>query len=120
TSAVSVSTGIPIYVEFSGLTNSSTTGSYTTVITTQTSVPATIDTGTTPAVTLASTNTAVTVTIAKSLTFTVDTTAFELDMDPSLAALADQTQNVVLTVQTNANSGYTLVVGDNAGGLQST
>jgi hypothetical protein len=82
-------------------------------------VPATIDTATTPAITLASTNTAVTVTVDKSLTFTVDTTAFELDMDPSLPALADQTQNVVLTVLTNANSGYTLNVADNTAGLQS-
>ncbi len=72
-------------------------------------MPATIDTGTTPAVTLAANNTAVTVNLAKSLTFTVDTTAFELDMDPSLGALADQSATVGLTVQTNANSGYTLV-----------
>src|SRR5437868_11623192 len=43
TSAVSVSAGIPIYVEFSGLTNSSSAGSYTTSITTQTAAPATID-----------------------------------------------------------------------------
>src|SRR5438552_18747984 len=34
TSAVSVSAGIPIYVEFSGLTNISSAGSYTTSITT--------------------------------------------------------------------------------------
>jgi hypothetical protein len=40
TSAVSVSSGIPIYVEFSGLTNTSTAGTYTTTITTQTSAPA--------------------------------------------------------------------------------
>jgi len=120
TSAVSVAAGIPIYIELGGLTNSSTTGSYTTAITTQTSVPATIDTGTTPAVTLAANNTAVTVTLAKSLTFTVDTTAFELDMDPSLPALADQSATVGLTVQTNANSGYTLAVADNATGLQSS
>ena len=120
TAAVSVSAGIPIYIEFGGLTNSLVGGSYTTAITTQTSVPATIDTGTTPAITLAVTNTAVTVAIAKSLTFTVDTTAFELDMDPSLAALADQTATVGLTVQTNANSGYTLAVSDSATGLQSS
>jgi hypothetical protein len=120
TSAVAVAAGIPIYIELSGLTNTSTAGSYTTVITTQTAVPTTIDTGTTPAVTLAANNTAVTVTLAKSLTFTVDTTAFELDMDPSLPALADQSATVGLTVQTNANSGYTLAVADNATGLQSS
>ena len=119
TAAVSVSAGIPIYLEFSGLTNSGTAGSYTTVITTQTAAPATIDTATSPAVTLAANNTAVTVTVAKSLTFTINNTAFELDLDPSLPALADQTSNVGLTVQTNAHSGYTLTVADNATGLQS-
>jgi len=119
TSAVAVAAGIPIYIELGALTNSSTAGSYTTTITTQTAVPATIDTGVTPAVTLAANNTAVTVTLDKSLTFTVDTTAFELDMDPSLPALADQTATVGLTVQTNANSGYTLAVNDSATGLQS-
>jgi len=119
TSAVSVSAGIPIYLELSGLTNSGTLGSYTTTITTQTSVPATIDSATSPAITLATNNTAVTVTVAKSLTFTINNTAFELDLDPSLAALADQTSTVGLTVQTNAHSGYTLTVADNAAGLQS-
>ena len=119
-SPISVTAGTPIYLSFAGLTNSSTAGSYTTLITTQTSVPATIDSGTTPAVTLAAKNTAVTVSVAQSLTFTVNNTAFELDMDPSLAALADQTATVGLTVQTNANSGYTLAVADNATGLQSS
>ena len=69
---------------------------------------------------LAPDTTAVTVTVAKSLTFTIDTTSYTLAMDPSLPALADQTQNVVLTVLTNANSGYTLTVSDNAAGLQSS
>ena len=120
TAAVAIPANIPIYIEFGGLTNSSTAGSYTTTITTRTAVPATIDTAATPAVTLAANNTAVTVTLAKSLTFTVDTTAFELDMDPSLPALADQSATVGLSVQTNANSGYTLSVADNATGLQSS
>jgi hypothetical protein len=115
-SAVSIPAGIPIYVEFSGLTNSGTAGSYTTAITTQTGTSATIDGATnTGAVTLAANNTAVTVTIAKSATFTIDTTAFTLAMDPSLPALADQSQTVGLTVLTNANSGYTLTVGDSTG-----
>jgi hypothetical protein len=120
TSAVSVSAGVPIYLSFGGMTNSPTAGSYTTVITTRTAVPTTIDTGTSPAVTLSANNTAVTVAIAQSLTFTVNTTAFELDMDPSLPALADQSATVGLTVQTNANSGYTLAVADSATGLQSS
>src|SRR6185503_13628281 len=100
--------------------NSGTAGSYTTTITTLTAASGTIDNGTTPAVTLAANNTAVTVNLAKSLTLTVNTTAFELDMDPSLGALADQSATVGLTVQTNANSGYTLSVADNATGLQSS
>lgn len=120
TSAVAVSAGVPIYLELAGLTNSSTAGSYTTTITTQTAVPATIDTGTTPAITLAASNTAVTVSIAKSMTFTVNNTAFELDLDPSLPALADQSATVGLSVQTNAHSGYTLTVADSATGLQSS
>ena len=121
TSPVSVSSGIPIYIEFTGLSNSSTAGSYTTSITTQTSVSVTIDGPTTSnSVTLAANNTAITVTVDKSLTFTIDTTAFTLALDPSLPALADQSQNVVLTVLTNANSGYTLTVADLATGLQSS
>jgi hypothetical protein len=120
TSAISVTAGTPIYIELTGLTNTSTAGSYTTLITTQTSVPATIDSGTSPAVAMAANNTAATVTIAQSLTFTVNNTAFELDMDPSLGALSDRTAAVGLTVQTNANSGYSLAVADSATGLQSS
>ncbi|MHA7224340.1 hypothetical protein ACX80S_18865 [Arthrobacter sp. RHLT1-20] len=120
TSAVSVATGIPIYVELSGLTNPAA-GSYTVNVGTNTAAPAVIDGPTgSNTVTMAATNTAVTATIAKSLTFTVDTTAFQLALDPSLPALADQSQNVVLTVQTNANTGYTLSVSDAATGLQSS
>jgi hypothetical protein len=113
------SAGVPIYLEFSGLTNSGTAGSYTTAITTLDGSSANIDTATPAAVTLAANNTAVAVTIAKSTTFTIDTTGFTLAMDPSLTALADQSQTVILTVLTNANSGYTLSVGDTANGLQS-
>jgi hypothetical protein len=121
TTQAAIAAGIPIYIEFSGLTNSSTVGSYTTSITTRTSAPATIDGPTASnTVTLAANNTAVTVTVAKSLTFTSDTQSYTLAMDPSLPALADQTQNVVLTVLTNANSGYTMTVSDNAPGLQSS
>jgi hypothetical protein len=119
TSAASVSANTPIYIELSGLTNSSTAGSYTTVVTTQTAAPATIDSATSPSVTLATNNTAVTVTVAKSLTFTINNTAFELDLDPSLPSLADETSSVGLSVQTNAHSGYTLSVADTAAGLQS-
>lgn len=120
TTAAAVAAGIPIYIELGGMTNTSTAGTYTTAVSTLTSTPTTIDTGTSPSKSISANNTAVTVTLAKSLTFTESTTAFELDMDPTLPALADQTATVALTVQTNANSGYTLSVADNATGLQSS
>lgn len=119
TTAVAVANGIPIYIDFSGLTNPAA-GSFTTAITTQAAVPTTIDNITPgPAVTFAANNTAKTIVIAKSLTFTLDTTAFTLTMDPGLPALADQSQVINLTVLTNANSGYTLSVSDLATHLQS-
>jgi hypothetical protein len=119
TAAVSVSAGIPIFFELSGLTNPGA-GSYTTAIATNTVAPAVIDSGTTPAVVFAASNTAKTIVVAKSLTFTLDTTAFQLTMDPSLPALADQSYTSNITILTNANSGYTLTVSDNAAGLQSS
>jgi hypothetical protein len=118
TAAVNVAAGIPIFIEFSGLTNPAA-GSYTTAIATNTAAPAVIDSGTTPALVFAASNTAKTIVVAQSLTFTLDTTAFTLNMDPSLPALADQTYTSNMTILTNANSGYTLTVSDTAAGLQS-
>ncbi len=118
TAAASVSANIPIFIELSGLTNPAA-GSYTTTIATNTAAPAVIDSGTTPAVVFAASNTAKTIVVAKSLTFTLDTTAFQLTMDPSLPALADQSYTSNLTILTNANSGYTLTVSDLATGLRS-
>jgi hypothetical protein len=119
TSAVNVATGIPIFIELSGLTNPAA-GSYTTAIATNTAAPAVIDSGTTPALVFAASNTAKTIVVAQSLTFTLDTTAFTLNMDPSLPALADQSYTSNITILTNANSGYTLTVSDSATGLQSS
>ncbi len=119
TAPAAVAAGIPIYIDFSGLTNPAA-GTYTTAITTQTGVPATIDTiSPGPSVTFAASNTAKTIVVAKSLTFTLDTPSFTLAMDPSLPALADQSRVINLTVLTNANSGYTLTVSDLATHLQS-
>jgi hypothetical protein len=118
TAAVNVAAGIPIFIELSGLTNPAA-GSYTTAIATNTAAAALIDSGTTPAVTFAAINTAKTIVVAQSLTFTLDTTAFQLSMDPSLPALADQSHTSNITILTNANSGYTLTVSGSATGLQS-
>jgi hypothetical protein len=118
TAAVAVSAGIPIFIEFSTLTNP-VAGAFTTAINTVSAVPATIDNVTPgPSVTFAGGNTAKAIVVAKSLTFTLDTPAFTLAMDPSLPALADQSQVINLTVLTNANSGYTLTVSDLAAHLQ--
>jgi hypothetical protein len=118
TAPVGVATGDPIFIQLSGLTNPAA-GSYTTAVVTNAAGPAVIDSGTTPAVTFAASNTAKTIVVAQSLTFTLDTTAFQLTMDPSLPALADQSHTSNITILTNANSGYTLTVADNATGLQS-
>jgi hypothetical protein len=121
TAPIFATAGVPIYLEFGGLTNTATAGAQTTSITTANAAPATIDGPTaTNAVTFSATNTAINATIAKSLTFTVSTTAITLALDPSLPALADQSAPVVLTVQTNANSGYTMSVSDQATGLRSS
>jgi hypothetical protein len=116
TAAVNIPAGIPIFIELSGLTNPAA-GSYTEAIVTKLASTATIDSGTSPAVVFAAGNTAKTITVAESLVFTLDTAAFTFNMDPSLPALADQTHVSNITVLTNANSGYSLTVADNAAGL---
>ena len=111
TSAVAVAANIPIYLSFTGLTNTSTAGSYTSTVTTQTSVPATIDTGTSQSVTFGNSSTTATVTVAQTLTFTNNTPAFSLAVDPTGTANGSS-QAVTLTIQTNAASGYTLAASD--------
>ena len=119
-SAVSVPSGTAIYIEFSGLTNSLVSGSYVTTITTEDPSGAAIDAGTTPSVVLSADDTEVTVAIGETMTFSIDQTSFELDLDPSVPALADQSDPVELTVLSDAHSGYSLVVSDLPGGLQSS
>ena len=111
TSAVAVGANIPIYISVTGLTNTSTAGSYTSTVTTQTSVPATIDSGTSQSVTFGSSSTAATVTVAQTLAFTNNMASFSLTVDPTGTA-NNSSQAVVLTIQTNASSGYTLSASD--------
>lgn len=111
TSPVSVSSGISIYISFTGITNTSTAGSYTSTITTQTSAPATIDSGTSGSVTFGSSSTGVTVTVGKTLTFTNNTPSFTLAVDPTMLNNVES-QTVTLTVLTNAVDGYTLSASD--------
>lgn len=117
TAPASVTAGTPILIEVSGMTNTSTPGSNTSNFESWIAGPTSLDTGTSPAVTFGDSNTVITVVVAKSLTFTNDTSAFMLLMDPGLPALADQQRDVSLSVLTNASNGYTLGVKDNAGGL---
>ena len=110
TTAVSVAAHIPIYLSFTGLTNTSTAGSYTSTETTQTAAPATIDTGTSQSVTFGSSSTGATVTVGQTLTFTNSTPSFSLTVDPT--GTASSSQAVTLTLQTNAHAGYTLAAYD--------
>ena len=106
TSPVSVSAGIPIYLEFSGLTNTSTAGTSTSTVTTRTSIPATIDSGTSNSNTFSSGGVAATIVVARSTVFSIDTNAFTLVLDPSVNTSG--TQPINLGVSSNAKNGYTL------------
>ncbi len=108
---MSVAANIPIYLSFTGITNTSTAGSYTSTVTTRTSTPTTIDSGTSQSVTFGSSSTTATVTVAQTLTFTNDTPAFSLSVDPT-GTSNGSSQTVTLTIQTNAASGYTLAASD--------
>ncbi len=111
TTPIAIAANTPIYISFTGLTNTSTAGSYTSTITTQASGPVTVDTATTSSVTFGSSSTGVTVTVGQTLTFTNNTPSFSLAVDPT-SLNNQQSQAVVLTVQTNAANGYTLAASD--------
>lgn len=117
TTPATIAAGTPVYIQITGLTNTAVAGSYTSTVTTDSSL-GTLDTGTSQSVTFGLNNTAVTVAIPQSLTFTNSTPSFQFDMDPSLPALADASHTVTLTVTTNAGKGYTLSVAD--AGLKAT
>ncbi len=111
TTPIAVAASIPIYVSFTGLTNTSTAGSYTSTITTIKAGPTNVTRLLRRSVTFGSVFDRVTVTVGQTLTFTNNMTSFTLAVDPSqLNNVASQT--VVLTVQTNAASGYTLAAAD--------
>jgi hypothetical protein len=120
TAPVSVAAGTPILLELGGNNNNNAAiGNYQSYITTETNIGNAIDgPDFTPIVPFSGSNTAKTVVVVESTTFTLSTASFQLNMDPTLAALADQSDVINLTVQTNANSGYTLTVADSTTGLQ--
>jgi hypothetical protein len=107
TAPASVASGTPIYVEFSGLTNTGTAGVATgSTITTQTSVPAAIDSATTNTVNFGSGTVTATIQIAKATVFSIDTNSFNMMLDP--VTNQSMTRSVNLGVSSNAKSGYTL------------
>jgi hypothetical protein len=118
TTPVSVSAGIPIELAIGGLTNTTTAGSYTSTITTVSTASSAVDTVTSPSVSFGGTNTAVAVNVAESTSFSSNTSSFTFNMDPSLPALATQSQTVDLSVTSNAGKGFTLSVKD--AGLKAT
>lgn len=120
TTPASISSGIPIELAIGGLTNTTTAGSYTSTITTMNNAsPAVaIDSVATASDSIGANNTAVAVNVAESTSFSTDTTAYTMNMDPSLAALAIQSKTVNLTVTSNAGKGFTLSVKD--AGLKAT
>ena len=102
---------MPIYISFTGLTNTSTAGSNTSTVTTRTSAPATIDSGTSGSVTFGGSTTVAPVTMSQSLTFTCTISSFSLTVDPTGLG-GDPTSAVTLSVLTNASAGYTLAASD--------
>ena len=120
TTAQAVAANVPLYIEFTGLTNTPTAGDNTSTVTTMdgSGTPVAIDTATSSSVSFGAASTAVTVQVPKSLTFTNNTPSFTLQLDPSLPALSTVSKDVTLTVKTNAGQGYTLAAKDS--GLKAT
>jgi len=94
-----------------GLTNTPISGSRTATVTTRTSTSSTIDSGTSQSVSFCSSSTTAQVALSRTLTFTNDTPAFTMSLDPT-GLSGNPTQPVVLTVLTNASAGYSLAASD--------
>ncbi len=120
TTPASIASGTPILIAISGLTNTSTAGSYTSTVTTLTSTPTTIDSATTASFDIAATGVSVATTVAKSLTFTIDASSLTFLLDPSLSGLTSVSKTVNLTVKTNAVSGYSVSVKSSAADLHTS
>ena len=101
---VSIAAGVPIYISASGFTNTTTAGSYTSVVTTL-ALGISVDTGTSPNVTFGASGSQTSVVIPESLTFTNSTPDITLLPVPGGPAVS---QTVTLSVTTNAGQGYTL------------
>ncbi len=111
TTPAPLAANLPVYVSFTGITNTTTAGSYTSVITTIKTGSTTVDSATTAPVVFGPSSTSVTVIVAQTLTFTNNMPTFQLAIDPTSLNNV-QNQAVILTVQTNAASGYTLAASD--------
>jgi len=112
TAAASIPAGTRILLQLSGLTNPAG-GDHTAAIVTRAADGASIDSGTTPAMTFVARNTAKSIMVAQSLSFTIAATPSTLTTDPSVPGAVYRVQTTTMTVLTNANSGYTLTVSGN-------
>lgn len=113
TTPVVVSAGIPVFLSFTGMTNTTTAGTYTTTITTKTGLTpgVALDNVTTTGIVFGPSSTSVNVTVGQTLTFTNNLPTFSLVVDPSMLNNVES-QVAVLTVQTNATNGYVLQASD--------
>ena len=108
---VSVAANIPVYISFTGLTNTLFPGSRSAAVATYSPTSMPIDSGTSQSVSFGSSPTTAQVSVSRTLTFTNDTPAFTMPLDPTGLA-GNQTQPVILTVLTNASAGYSLAISD--------
>jgi hypothetical protein len=99
----SVPSGTSISLTFTGLKNTATAATYTSAVTIQMSAPATVERARSNAVTFGSSSTGITVVVGQTITFTEDTRALPIALDPHRRFGV-----VRLAVQTNDLNGYAL------------
>jgi hypothetical protein len=106
--AANVPAGTTVMLAVDGFVNTAVQGTYHSTITTVNAGNTAVDTGDSNNVVIDNASTLVKVVVARSTAFTSDTDGITLAMDPSVAALADQSRAVTLNIATNAANGYTL------------
>src|SRR5207253_4107400 len=89
-------------------------GDYTTAMATRNAAGGTIDSGTTPAVVLVASTTEKSIVVEQSLTYSLETKPPTIVRDASAPAVAYESYTTIITVLTNASSGYRLTVSSNA------
>lgn len=109
TTPASVSASTTISMTVGGLTNPSSTGNQTVTITTKTSAPATIDSGTTLVTIVTNAAMSVSATVTEALTASIGTGSISLTVDPSATAF-ELASGYTVSVASNAKNGVTTKV----------